>query len=106
MTQTIGENDKPKDNNMASILQIFSFSCKISMTVNLMAIVLYFFAFVLLTHCWKPIGYLVGPLDKNALSKIIFLLSTKTYVLGAHKNKVGNWPVNMHIDQTSGHYWF
>ena len=51
MTQTIGENDKPKDNNMASILQIFSFSCKISMTVNLMAIVLYFFAFVLLTHC-------------------------------------------------------
>ena len=25
-----------------------------------------------------------------------------TYVV----NKVGNRPVNMHIDQTSGHYWF
>ena len=22
------------------------------------------------------------------------------------KTKVGNQPVNMHIDQTSGHYWF
>ena len=37
-----------------------------------------------------------------------------TYDVGTQKNhlnesvlfKVGNRPVNMHIDQTSGHYWF
>ena len=31
---------------------------------------------------------------------------TQRIDLSAMAHKVGNRPVNMHIDQTSGHYWF